>query len=167
MIGTALDQVQKLFGRGFWLAAFVPSLLFVGIASYLLMDLDGLRSTVLALTQKDLKEAGLNIVLSVVAVYLMAYVVYGARSAIHDLYRGEWPITLRWLERLCLRQQRRARNRALAELQAREVLLDNVRWATTFGFTITFSEENIATSEAIADLLKVRQQHADLVAYAR
>src|SRR5829696_6033295 len=91
MIGSVLEQAQKFLGRGFLISAFVPSLLFSAVICYLWLGDETLRSTVQEWAEKGFQQAGFNIVMTLVAIYLLAYVLYGIRGALHTWYQGIWP----------------------------------------------------------------------------
>src|SRR5215217_2925040 len=106
MITTVLDQALKLFGRGFLIAAFFPSLLFVAVIVYLGWGFEALTTMVEEWTQAGLSEAVFGTLVALVAVYLLAYMLYGVRTALHQLYQGQWPIPLKWLDPIFLARQR-------------------------------------------------------------
>src|SRR5580700_8089566 len=89
MIGTTFDQIQKLFGRGFMLAALVPGFLAAIAAAYLLWGFDALQNTLQAWIKQDWKGTIIQGLLALVAVYLLAYILYGLRAAILELYQGQ------------------------------------------------------------------------------
>lgn len=164
MIGTALGQVQKLFGRGFLIAAFMASLLFVAVARYLWWGFEALKEMVLGWAQKELKEAGFEMLLALVLVYLLAYVLYGVRGALHQLYQGEWPVVpLKWLRSAGLALERRKMRQYEDTLHAKELALDDPAWAIDFGFTETYSAIELTSEEARPRLQKVRDFHQSLL----
>ncbi len=90
MIGTTFDQIQKLFGRGFLLAALVPSFLFIIVTIYLLWGFDVLQHIVQDwTTQKDWQVTFFQALLALLTVYLLAYILYGLRAAILEIYKGQ------------------------------------------------------------------------------
>jgi hypothetical protein len=163
MIGTALDQAQKLFGRGFLIAAFVPSLLFITVLTYLWWGFEALKITVQGWAQKDLKESAFETLLLLSAVYLLAYVLYGVRAAVHQLYHGQWPVPLRWLRSVALIRVHRTMGRCQATLREKEGALDDPAWAIDFGFAETHTAIRLAPEEARLGLQKVRASHQSML----
>jgi hypothetical protein len=161
MIGTALDQAQKLFSRGFVIAAFVPSLLFATVVACRWWGFATLKTTVQAWAQKGLKESAFEILLVGTVVYLLAYVLYGIRTAIHQLYQGEWPIPLKWLRPVGLALVHRAMGRCQARLREKEVRLDDPAWAIDFDFAETYASIKLALEEPT--LQKVRDSHQHIL----
>jgi len=88
-----LDQFQKLFGKGFLISAFVPSLLFVCFLKFLRSGWWEMQMAVETLWSAGWKVS-LNVLVYLVIIYLLAYVVYGVRGLLHNLFQGRWDITL-------------------------------------------------------------------------
>ncbi|HEV2834998.1 MAG TPA: hypothetical protein VGW58_06760 [Pyrinomonadaceae bacterium] len=93
MTEAVVDQFQKLFGKGFLIAAFVPSLLFVSFLKFLRVGWAQMQTNL-----NDLWASGwklpLNLLAYVVIIYLLAYVLYGVRGLLHNLYQGRWDINV-------------------------------------------------------------------------
>ena len=163
MIGIALDQAQKLFGRGFLIAAFIPTLIFAVVVSYLLGGAEGLEKTVRGWAQGDLKEMGVEILLSLVAVYLLAYVLYGVRTGLQQLYNGQWPVPLKYLRRVGLAMARRTMVLRQKALREKEGALDDPAWAIYFDFVKTYTPIQVTPEVAKTSLNKIRDSHTSLL----
>src|SRR4051812_26491080 len=149
MIGAVLDQVQKLFGRAFLIAAFVPSLLAVASAVGLWGGLATLRETVLGWTRQGFQEATFTLLALLALVYLLAYVAYGIRSALHRLYQGDWVV---WpLTALAVPLTARARRElraADAALEEATLALDDPAWCLEQTFAPSFTPLVLHRDEA-------------------
>jgi len=163
MIDTIIDQAQKLFGRGFLIAAFIPTLIFAVVFRYLLGGVEGLEKTVRGWAQSNFKEMGVEIVLSVVAVYLLAYVLYGVRTGLQQLYYGQWPLPLKYLRRVGLAMARRAMVRRQKTLREKEDALNDPAWAVDFDFVATYTPIQVTPGVAKASLNKIRDSHTSLL----
>ncbi|HEV8430071.1 MAG TPA: hypothetical protein VGQ41_19370 [Pyrinomonadaceae bacterium] len=93
MTEAVLDQFQKLFGKGFLIAAFVPSLLFVSFLKFLRVGWAQMQTNLNNLWASGWKLS-LNVLAYLVIVYLLAYVLYGVRGLLHNLYQGRWDINV-------------------------------------------------------------------------
>jgi hypothetical protein len=93
MTEAVLDQFQKLFGKGFLIAAFVPSILFVCFLKFLRAGWWEMQMA-LARLWSDGWKISLNVLAYLVIIYLLAYVIYGMRGLLHNLFQGQWSITL-------------------------------------------------------------------------
>lgn len=167
IVGTALDQTQKLFGRGFLIAGVVPTLLFAVIGGYLLYGYAWLRSSVLAWTGLGWQAALFQIALLLVGVYLAAQVVYGLRTAVLQGYHGDWPWPLAWLKpvgiALATKTMRRHEAREEAILEA----LTDFAWAREFEFGETFSPVEVAADEGRQRRQQVHAAHERLASQVR
>jgi hypothetical protein len=129
IIGSVLDQAQKLFSRSFVIAGFLPSLVFLMASTALCL---GSKPVVEAWEQLDttgLDKASYKTVLVLGVVYLLAYVVYGIRSALHQVFQGDWPFPLRWLRPLFLWKERWLWNRQMRRLKRLADLRNVPEWA--------------------------------------
>lgn len=170
-----LDRAQKLFGRGFLIAAFVPSLLFVLCSGVLFWGFAALSLHAHQLGKAEWKENIFELGLWLIIVYLFAYVVYGARAFLHQLYQGAWQVTLsfrrlKWLEWILNRPystgvwfgtRRMRRYREIAE--ERVTALDWPRWVTEGGFGDTFSPKKLNGREAKAEIATAQSGHLEIV----
>lgn len=126
MIVTLLDQTQKLFSRGLLIAAFVPTLAFVAVAAYLWWGIEPLRSLVDAWAAEGFQQFGLELLVTLGVVYLFAYILYGLRAAMYQVYRGEWQIpVLSWIG---LKLEERAMAKCQLRLRQMEDAMNEVAW---------------------------------------
>jgi len=164
MIGPALDHVQKIFGKGFLIAAFFPSLLFVTVVSYLWVGFGPLKKIVDEWAQKGLKESTFEFVLVLVAVYLLAYVTYGTRAAAHQILQGDWPfpfyLLLGPVMRVFVRWKVRRKRRLLVR---REEELNDPAWVIESEFGEASSPLQSSPVEARRQLERVRRVHGQLL----
>jgi hypothetical protein len=93
MTTAVFDQAQKLFGKGFLIAAFVPSLLFVCFLKFLRAGWWEMERALPSLWSAGWKVS-LNVLAYLIIIYLLAYVLYGIRGLLHNLFQGRWDITL-------------------------------------------------------------------------
>lgn len=163
MIGTALDQAQKLFGRGFLIAAFVPCILFATVITYLWWDFETLKMAVQVWAQKDLKASTFETLLVLIAVYVLAYVLHGVRAAAHQLYQGQWPVPFSWLRPVALVRVHRTMHRRQVALREKEVALDDPAWAIDFDFAETYTAIRLMSEEARSRVQKVRDSHQGIL----
>ncbi|HWM25180.1 MAG TPA: hypothetical protein VNP98_10175 [Chthoniobacterales bacterium] len=170
-----LDRAQKLFGRGFLIAAFVPSLLFVFCSGVLFWGFAALSSHAHQLAKAEWKENIFELGLWLIIVYLFAYVIYGARAFLHQLYQGAWRVTLsfkklEWLEWILNRPYRAGvwlgthrmrRYREIAE--ERVAALNWPRWVTECHFGDAFSDKKLNAREAKAEIDTLQSDHLAVV----
>ena len=90
MTETVLDQFQKLFGKGFLLAAFVPSLFFVCFLKFLRSSWGDMQEALPKLWSAGWKVS-LNILAYLVIIYLLAYVLYGVRGLFTTCFKDAGP----------------------------------------------------------------------------
>ena len=152
MVETALDQVQRLFGRGFLLAALVPTIIFAAAAVAIWEGLGGLRTRVEGWFEGGFSQFAPDILLAIAGIYLFAYVLYGIRAALHRVYQGRWPGTLRLLVRPGLRLERRAWKASRRRLDERTAALDVRMWVEDRNFGAAYSDRQLTGQEA-SDLL--------------
>jgi len=95
---AVLDQFQKLFGKGFLIAAFVPSLLFVSFLKFLRVGWAQMQTNLNVLWASGWKLS-LNVLAYLVIIYLFAYILYGVRGFLHSLYQGQWDVNVSTKER--------------------------------------------------------------------
>ena len=112
-----LQQTLSLFGRGFVIAALVPTALATTVILLVLGRSADLQGAVGALTGGGTATLTYTTIVGIVAVILVAYVVHGIRPLLHGLLRGRWPRPLEWLPR-------RLQLRGFARLQAEQDLCD-------------------------------------------
>jgi hypothetical protein len=93
-MGTVLDQVQKLFSRGFLISSFIPCCLFIIVIRFLWFGYSQLRETVEGVSKDGLAAGSFDVLAALVAIYLLSYVLYGIRAFIHGLFQGDWHIAL-------------------------------------------------------------------------
>jgi hypothetical protein len=165
MIQTLLDQTQKLFSRGFLIAAFIPSLLFVTLLAYLGWGYDALSGAVAQWTQKGLQEAGLELLLAAAGVYLLAYVLYGLRVAVYQVFQGQWPLA--FLRTLGLRLEERAMAARQRDLDQLEAALNDLDWAAEYDFARSFvRREKLTQDEGKKRYDDYRKRYTELIAAA-
>src|SRR5579864_7960444 len=100
MIAGVFEQALKLSGRSFVLAALLPSVLFTAGAIFLTQGYPSLQSTVHGWVHKGLGEATVDLLIPLVAAYLLAYVTYRAKAAVLRFYQGQWQMPpLSWIAR--------------------------------------------------------------------
>ena len=137
IIGSVLDQAQKLFSRSFVVACFLPTLVFVVVCCTLSFGLDAVISAWKNLETTGLDKAAYQMVLLLGVIYLLSYVVYSVRSALHQFFQGQWPWPLRWLNILFLNHQRRIWERRYERRERGVNALNIPKWVTkendTFG----------------------------------
>jgi len=167
IVGTALDQSQKLFGRGFLIAGGGPTLLFAVIGGYLLYGYAWLQSSVLAWIGLGWQEALFQIALLLVAVYLAAQVVYGLRTAALQVYQGEWPGPLAWLRPVGIALATKTMRRYEAREEAILEVLTDFAWAREFQFGETFSPVEVAEEEVRRRQQQVHAAHERLAGQVR
>jgi hypothetical protein len=165
MFGTVLDQTVKFFGRGFVLAALVPAILFVVTATLTIWGLDETREAVIAWTREESRQAIVEAVAILAGTYLLAYVLYGVRTAIHGLYQGHLP---RRLRALGAAGRALARRRFRALRAERRQLADEMNaplWATRSDgrFTNAYSREALRAEAARELVADANDRHAKLV----
>jgi hypothetical protein len=162
MITTVLDQALKLFGRGFLISAFVPSLLFVAVIVYLGWGIEALTTMVEEWTQAGLSEAVFGTLVALVAVYLLAYMLYGVRTALHQLYQGQWPIPLKWLDPIFMARQCSRMERLQTALEEKTRALDTSHWVQ-LDFEETFTPLECDPEDARSKVQEVRGAHCNLL----
>jgi hypothetical protein len=128
IIGSVLDQAQKLFSRSFAIAGFLPSLVFLMASTALCLGSKPVVDAWDKLDTMGLDKASFKTVLVLGVVYLLAYVVYGIRSALHQVFQGDWPFPLRWLSRLFLMKERWIWNRQMRRLTFVTDLTNVPKW---------------------------------------
>jgi hypothetical protein len=165
--GTVLDQAQKLGGRGFLIAAFIPALLFVAVIIYLLWGIDSLQQGVRELAEQGWKRSVLHILIGFVCIYLLAYVLYGIRGFLYEFLQGEWPVApLKWLRPVFLALEARAFRRRQSILVQKINALNDPYWATekAFGpFNPTSRAIVMKATEARPMLQNVYNSHQNLI----
>lgn len=119
MISSLFDKTLQLFGRGFLISAFVPTVITTVVLNVVVRGHDEVAATINRWSTEGFGEAAFEIAAWLVLVYLVAYVVYGARTVIRSLFQGMWPGPLRGIQHLAerwavrgFRRQRRRRDRA-------------------------------------------------------
>lgn len=166
MIGNVFNQAQKLFSRSFAIASFVPSLLFIMVAAYLFGG-EVLNRELTQFKGKgwEWEKATPELMLSLGAVYLLAYVVYGIRAALHHLFQGHWPLPLRWLSYALLTKERWIWGRRKARLEQLVAARDAPDWALSSEdrFGRTFSHFILTPSQARTRLRTSRGAHLEIL----
>lgn len=163
MIGSVLEQAQKFLGRGFLISAFIPSLLFSAVFLYLAEGEQTLRSTVQDVMEKGFQQAGFEIVKLLVAIYLLAYVVYGIRGALHNWYQGNWPDVMHPLRAWGLQRNRKIMRRRRSRVEAATSRLNVADWVAARGFKTTYFPIKLSSEEAEERLSTARNTHVALV----
>ncbi len=138
MIGTVLDSVQKLFGKGFLIAAFLPSLLFLLGLHFLFFGRETFNETVILLGKGEWKEASLKVLITLAATYLLAYVVYGIRSGLHNFYQGRWPSVLGIVSKVFTAWERKHAHEYDSRLETKLQALSISYWILKDHFKKTF-----------------------------
>ena len=98
MFTTLLKELKEHFGREFLLSAFFPVALFASLSLALYAEIRW--GLVTAVAQWEALSATLRLLLSLaalVAVIVMAYLLYNGQYVLVQLFEGYWP---RWLHRL-------------------------------------------------------------------
>jgi hypothetical protein len=112
LISTLLDKTLELFGRSFLVAAFVPTVIAVVVLNVVVHGRSEVAANLERWSKADLGEVLLDLATWLLVVYLVAYVVYGARSVLRAVFQGMWPRPLGVVqavaERAALRRFRRA-----------------------------------------------------------
>jgi hypothetical protein len=172
---SILDRAQKLLGRGFLIAAFVPSLFFVLCTSILYWGFISLSQHVHELAKAKWKENAFELGLWLLIIYLLAYVLYGTRAFLHQLYQGDWQITLsfkslKWLEWILNRPYRLGiwlttrRMRRYQELAEEKLTaLDWPNWVVEGHFGDTFSRRRISAIQANKELSSLQRSHLETI----
>lgn len=150
MISSILDQAQKLLGRGFLISAFVPSAVVLLLNLWIWSGLGVLREVVGELTAGKLKQASMKILVGILATYLVAYLLYGLRSAVHELYQGG--IFRGWLRTAILRSTKQRIADLEHSLREAEARLDDCYWPTRYRFGDSLVRE--APDEHLPGLLE-------------
>jgi hypothetical protein len=162
IVTASLDMSQKLFGRGFLFAAFIPSALFVAGTSYLLLGYEAVRAQVLSTAQREWWEVIFQFGLILGAVFLLAFMLHSTRAGLHRIFRGQWSGPLGLLHAVGFFAETRALRRAEARLKEKEEALNVPKWATDFGFIPTSSVVIYAEPDARKQLAKVQRRHNEL-----
>jgi hypothetical protein len=167
MISTIFDQALKLFGRGFFIAAFMPSLLMVIVLACQWWNPADLLPTLAKADDKDWLKSAPQLALAVVAVYLAAYLLYGVRAGVQQLYQGNWPVPLRCLSTILLASERRTfrrwQRRCKDELRPKDVAdwaCPPPAYAPEFGNA--YSSVRIRPAETPRQLREARQFFSEL-----
>lgn len=163
MIGTVLGQAQKLFGRGFLIAAFVPSSIFVATVSYFLWGYSAIEETVNQWITQGWKQAAFEIILLLMTIYLLAYLIYGIRAAIHQCFQGRWPGPLKPLMPIGLALATRKMRRLEEKTERRANSLDVPAWAMKFHFKETSADVELTCEDAARTLSTIRSSHQSLL----
>jgi hypothetical protein len=171
---SILDRVQKLFDRGFLIAAFVPSIYFVLCSSILYSGFHSLTKHVGDLAAIGWKENIFELGVWLLVTYLLAYVLYGTRQFLQRIYEGDWHITvpfqwLWWLEWLLNRPYRLGiwlmthRMRCYKKIADEKVaLLDWEFWVLQRDFGETFSRKQLCPKEATQELSDLEQMQKEI-----
>jgi hypothetical protein len=162
MIGSVLETAQKLVGRGFVLAAFIPTLLFAAIYQYLFGGIDSLRTIVQNWVEENWTATAFQITLLLVAVYLMAYVLYGLRTAFYEFYRGAWPRPLRGLHEWFRAREKRAMGHSETDVEAKLGPLNVHLWATKKCFENAYDRTTVDEAQAQKSLETARKAYTSL-----
>lgn len=162
MISSVLDQVQRLFGRGFLIAALVPCLLFVAAVQTIWTGFSGLHALLTQWAEGDLKAAGADLILAAGGVYLLAYTLYGVRPALHRAYQGRWPAPFRRFSRSGLFEAG-ARRRSRRHLDELTSVLDVPMWAEKQHFGAAYSERGLTPRRMRRLLRQAERRHRKLV----
>jgi hypothetical protein len=174
-VESILDRAQKLFGRGFLIAAFVPTVFFVLSSSILYWGFTSLAQHAREIAKTGWKENVLELGLWLLMIYLLAYVLYGTRTFVHQLYQGGWRITLsfkilsplEWILNrpyrlgIWLTTHRLERYKEIAEKKV--AALDWPNWVLECDFGDTFSPKRISESKANTELPSLRRTHQVIV----
>jgi hypothetical protein len=163
MISTVFDQVQKLFGKGLAIAAFVPSLLLLIVTAYLWFGPEQVARELRRVQAQPLDKATPEILLALGVVWLLAYVLYGVRGALHGLFQGRFPLPLAWLGLLLLAKERWVRRRRQARLDQKDAERDVPVWAMEKQFGPTFSRAVLTPRLAKARLKRARAKHEEIL----
>lgn len=129
IFGTALGQAQKLFDRGLAVVGLLPCLVFSAVLLVLMYG----SSSVSILTRNygpKNEDGPILIFLTVVGLYLAAYILYGLRGLLYSLHCGGWSRLLGGsvLTRLLISQQR-AHGRLIAAYKRQDSPLEIAYWA--------------------------------------
>jgi hypothetical protein len=163
MINAVLDQAQKLFGKGFAIAGFVPGVLLVVLAVDLWKGDDKLVEIIRNAQSTGWDKIAPKVLLAVVAAYLLAYILYGIRAALYAFFSGDFPIFLRWLAPLLLSKERMVRRNRQDHLDAKLAALNAPSWALGNDFAKAFSPEVLSVHELARLLRRTRHLHAEMI----
>jgi hypothetical protein len=152
MVETVLDYLQRLVGRGFLIAALVPSVIFCAAAVAIWEGVDGLHSRVEGWFEGGFSQSASAILLAISTIYLFAYVLYGVRATLHRIYQGRWPRPLRIFERPGLRLEQRAWKASRQKLDERTAALDIRMWVEEKNFGEAYPHKRLTEQQA-SDLL--------------
>lgn len=97
MITSILDQAVKLVGRGYVVAALIPSLLFTAVVGLLVSDRESLLDIVSDWAGEPAREATAQLLLALAVPLLFAYVIYGLHGLLHRTFQGLLPKPLSFL----------------------------------------------------------------------
>ena len=158
MIGSILNQVQQLFGRGFLIAALVPTLLLTAASVVAWQGVDGLRSLATDWVNEGAKENIFTLATTIVALYLVAYITYGVRAGVLRLYQGEWPHTLHKASVFGLRRETQAWARARRRLDEATAGLDVSAWAIEQDFCDAYSDKRLSDEWARDKLAELKSR---------
>lgn len=148
MIEKILNQAQKLFDRGFFIAAFIPSFIFTALTWYLLRGFDDLVMKVQTWVSQDWKQNFFALLLTLILVYLLAYIIYGVRTGVQQIYYGQWPFPFNFLTPIKLYFATRAMRRCRRRLERAEMALDDIIWIRKGEFEVFKSEDKLDDDQA-------------------
>jgi hypothetical protein len=101
VISTVLDKTLQLFGRTFLIAVFIPTLVTAVVLNVVWHGYGQVSSTAERWSSGGVSAAALDIASWFLALYLVAYVIYGARSVLRTVFQGVWPGPLKPIQSVC------------------------------------------------------------------
>jgi hypothetical protein len=90
-IGSISDFAQKLFGRSFAVVAWLPALSFSLVAVILLVGSSDFREAFNDWTGSGTRSAAAKAFLFLGCVTVLAYLLFGIRTWIREVFQGNWP----------------------------------------------------------------------------
>lgn len=159
-----LSQVQRLIGRDFLIAGFIPTLIAVAVGASMVHGFNAFVSLVNSWAQHP-GRAVFQIAVALLGIYLLAYVLYGIRIGVSQLYQGSMPRSLKFFDRLLRWNQDRLIKHARNKLKVAEKALDDTSWPTDTNapFSPTWVENKLTEAEVDKQLVEARSEHSKLL----